>query len=49
MVYVQQQLDINPCLPKLKRDYAIATGFSKSTTVEWFREGPNFTLILSIN
>lgn len=29
MVCVQQQLDSNLCLPKLKRDYAIATGFSK--------------------
>lgn len=49
MVCVQQQLDSNMCLPKLKRDYAIATGFPKSTTVEWFRVWPNFTLILSIN
>lgn len=45
----QQQLDSNLYLAKLKRDYALAMGFPKSTSVESLEEGPNSTLILSIN
>jgi len=46
---VQQQLDSNVYLPKLKRDYALAIGFPNSTSVESLEEGPDATLILSLN
>lgn len=45
----QQQLESNLYLPKLKRDYALAIGFPKSTSEESLEEGPNSTLVLSIN